>query len=117
LKDSHEFARVAALIDSAHITDAAGIDARRDLREISFQVKRDYLGLFEEIAIAMNSGLIKPQVAHYMFGYYALLCRESDDFWSGVNRLSDYWSLFNDFCDQMEVERERFVFKRADFRF
>lgn len=117
LKGSREFARVAELIDSAHTTDAAGTDARRQLREIPFHVKRDYLGLFEEIAIAMNSGLIKPQVAHYMFGYYALLCRDSNEFWFNVNRLSDYWSLFNDFCDQMEVEREKFVFRRDDFRF
>jgi hypothetical protein len=113
LKGSREFAPVAELIDNAHMADAA----RRKLQEVPFHIKRDYLGLFEEIAIAMNSGLIKPQVAHYMFGYYALLCRDSNEFWFDVNRLSDYWSLFNDFCDQMEIERERFVFRRDDFRF
>jgi len=65
----------------------------------------------------MNSGLIKPQVAHYMFGYYALLCWESEEFWTGVNRLSDYWSLFADFCEQMKLQHEEFNYRREDFQF
>src|SRR5436853_113700 len=84
LKGSREFAHVAELIDNAHTADDAGVAARRKLQEVPFHVKRDYLGLFEEIAIAMNSGLIKPQVAHYMFGYYALLCRDTNEFWFNV---------------------------------
>lgn len=117
LKENAEFARVAELIDDAYAGDDGAIEAQRRLREVPFQVKRDYLGLFEEIAIAMNSGLIKPQVAHYMFGYYALLCWQSEDFWVNVNRLSDYWSLFDDFCQQMKIEQDKFVFQRDDFRF
>lgn len=53
------------------------------LLEIKFEEKRDFLGFFEEVAIAMNSGLIKPQVAHYMFGFYAIKCWESGKFWDG----------------------------------
>jgi hypothetical protein len=117
LKETREFARVAALIDQTYAEEDLAHRARRELRALPFQVKRDYLGLFEEIAIAMNSGLIKPEVAHYMFGYYALLCWESDDFWTDVNRLSVYWSLFADFCDQMGVQRERFQYRREDFQF
>ena len=65
----------------------------------------------------MNSGLIKRELAHYMFGYYAVLCWKSDAFWSNVNRLSPYWSLFADFCSEMLAEQERFEFRRMDFRF
>lgn len=117
LKENAEFSRVAGLLDEASLHDEEAARAREELKRLSFQIKRDYLGLFEEVAIAMNSGLIKPQVAHYMFGYYALLCWKSDDFWANVNRLSDYWSLFNDFCEQMKVEQDRFEFRRRDFRF
>jgi hypothetical protein len=117
LKDSDEFAQVAQLIDESHAEESLASQARQELSELSFKVKRDYLGLFEEVAIAMNSGLIRPRVAHYMFGYYAILCWESKEFWRDVNRLSPYWSLFKDFCEQMKSEEERFEFRRDDFRF
>lgn len=117
LKENQEFSRIAGLLDEASLAGGQAAEARAELKELSFQVKRDYLGLFEEVAIAMNSGLIKAQVAHYMFGYYALLCWQSDDFWVNVNRLSDYWSLFHDFCERMQAEQDRFEFRRDDFRF
>ena len=117
LKDSDEFVRVAQLIDETYAEESLSSQACQELSELSFTIKRDYLGLFEEVAIAMNSGLIRPQVAHYMFGYYAILCWESDEFWRDVNRLSPYWSLFEDFYGQMKSEQERFEFRRDDFRF
>lgn len=117
LKENDEFARVAELIDETYAEEDLARRARQQLKELPFKIKRDYLGLFEEIAIAMNSGLIKPEVAHYMFGYYALLCWESEEFWVDVNRLSDYWSLFADFCEQMKVQQENFEYRRDNFQF
>jgi hypothetical protein len=117
LKENDEFARVAELIDETYAEEELASRARQELKELPFKVKRDYLGLFEEIAIAMNSGLIKPEVAHYMFGYYALLCWESEEFWIDVNRLSDYWSLFADFCEQMQSQHEKFEYHRDSFKF
>jgi hypothetical protein len=117
LKENDEFGQVAALIDQTYAEEPLAGQARQELRELPFKVKRDYLGLFEEIAISMNSGLITPQVAHYMFGYYALLCWESKDFWVDVNPFSDYWSLFADFCEQMKMQREAFEYRRSDFQF
>ena len=76
---------------------------------MDFKDKRDYIGLFEEIAIAMNSKLIRKEVAHYMFGYYAIQCWKSDKFWSWkrVERGSIYWAIFRDFVEQMEEMEER----------
>src|SRR5689334_13698108 len=45
-------------------------DAR--LQRVAYANKRDLLGLFEEIALMMNSGLIRKRVVHYMFGSYVL---------------------------------------------
>jgi len=123
LKGSEEFRRVAELLDIAASTQGQACDdANRELLATPFSIKRDYLGLFEDVALALNSGLVDLKVAHYMFGYYAILCRDSDAFWSDVNRLSPYWSVFNDFCDQLaavsaEFAGGTFVFKRADYRF
>ncbi len=40
-----------------------------------------------------------------MFGYYALLCLESREFWQDVNRLSPYWMLFSDFAVRCKPSR------------
>ncbi|HEV3458257.1 MAG TPA: hypothetical protein VHG32_16985 [Thermoanaerobaculia bacterium] len=87
------------------------------LRDVPFKEKRDLLGFFEEIALLMNSGLIRPQVAHYMFGYYAIRCSESNHFWVDVSRESIYWSLFRDFVQSMTEREGTFSFKRRKFRF
>jgi len=88
------------------------------LREISFKDKRDFLGFFEEIALMFNSGVIRLGVAHYMFGYYAIRCWASENFWSSVNRNSPYWSLFKDFAAVMKtVEGDLALGRRRSLRF
>jgi hypothetical protein len=82
-----------------------------------FKEKRDLLGFFEEIALMMNSGLIRNEVAHYMFGYYAIKCWESKYFWSTVYRESIYWSLFRDFVEQMKQIEQSFQYNKRKFRF
>jgi hypothetical protein len=50
----------------------------------------------------LNLGIIRREVAHYMFGYYAIRCWDSDASWHGVNRNSPYWSLFKNFASRDE---------------
>lgn len=109
LKDSGEFRRIAGLID-----DPGGAE---ELRRVPFVEKRDYLGLFEEVAIVVNSGLIKPEVAQYMFGYYAVGCWQSEAFWEGVNRESPYWSVFADFAQKMARIEDTSQIKPSAIRF
>jgi hypothetical protein len=87
------------------------------LREIPFKDKRSLLGFFEEVALMMNSGLIRKDVAHYMFGYYAIRCWESEHFWSEVNRKSTYWALFRDFVEKMKALESSFSFHGRRYRF
>jgi hypothetical protein len=79
------------------------------LQDIEFKEKRDFLGFFEELALVVNSGLIRREIAHYMFGYYAIKCWRSENFWinakSKINRDSIYWALFKDFVDKMNKQR------------
>ena len=49
------------------------------LRSMPFKDKSVFLCFFEEVALMMKSNLIKKDVAHYMFGYYAIRCWDSDD--------------------------------------
>jgi hypothetical protein len=93
-------------------------DDRQELSSISFADKRDFLGFFEEIALMLNSGLINETVSHYMFGYYAVLCWESERFWNNVSRESPYWSLFRNFVHRMKKREKGFDrFDPKKFRF
>jgi hypothetical protein len=87
------------------------------LAEISNKDKIEFLGLYEEVALMMNSKMIRPAVAHYMFGYYAILCSESKNFWINEDRSSPYWTLFNNFVERMKEERSCFNCCPSKLRF
>lgn len=72
------------------------------LCETSVQEKRNFVGFLEEVALMVNSQLIRREVAHYMFGYYVLLTARSEYFWAGLDRDSLYWSVFRTFAKDME---------------
>lgn len=110
LKNEPVFAELAEQLEHSISSDSElTVEAAAKLEATPFRVKRDYLGLFEEVALALNSGLIKPEVAHYMFGYYAILCYQNDSFWNNVDRSSPYWSLFAAFYREMKVQQERLL--------
>jgi hypothetical protein len=50
------------------------------LRSLSRQEKTKFLGYYEQVAIAYNSRILKRNITHYMFGYYAIQCFESKKF-------------------------------------
>ena len=60
------------------------------------------MGFLEEVALMVNSGLIRKEVAHYMFGYYVLLTDRCENFWDGLDRDSQYWSVFRQLAAQMK---------------
>jgi len=87
------------------------------LTSVSIQEKRNFVGFLEEVALMVNSGLIRKEVAHYMFGYYVLLCDGSTDFWNGLDRESPYWSLFRRFAAEMKDVRTQNTSMRSGLRF
>jgi hypothetical protein len=77
-----------------------------ELANLPYDKKLDFLGFYEDIALMVNSDLLKKPVAHYMFAYYSIRCWESDHFWNKMNRDSAYWRLFKDFvCQMKKIEK------------
>jgi hypothetical protein len=107
LKDNDEFANILELLEKNS----------DELRNIPLKEKYEYLGFFEEIALMVNSGLISPEIAHYMFSYYAIRCWKSDLFWSGINRDSLYWIVFRKFVEQMQSIEGDFEYNQKKLRF
>ncbi len=97
---------------------AAWIDENDDrLRNISFKAKRDYVGFFQEVALMMNSGLVKRGTALYMFGYFAARCYDSEKFWErGIKKESIYWKLFRNFALQTKEKESPVGYDEKDFR-
>lgn len=86
------------------------------LADESIQEKRNFIGFLEEVALMVNSKLIRREVAHYMFGYYVLLAARSDHFWSGLDKESQYWTVFRDFAQEMKRMNESTA-SREELRF
>lgn len=81
-------------------------DAR--LRELSIQDRRNFIGFFEEVALMVNSRIIRREVAHYMFGYYVGLAARSENLWEGLDKESEYWTVFREFAATLrEVKKAR----------
>jgi hypothetical protein len=87
------------------------------LAEINAQDKRDFIGLLEEVALQVNSGLIRPELAHYMFGYYTVKCLENKYFWANLTLDETYWNLFHDFAREMKAKEISHTYNRNKLRF
>ena len=83
------------------ILDKLAVD-EESLCDESIQEKRNFIGFLEEVALMVNSKLIRKEVAHYMFGYYVLLAAKSVHFWEGLDKDSQYWTLFRRFAQEMQ---------------
>jgi hypothetical protein len=70
------------------------------------QDRRNLVGFLEEVALMVNSRLIRKDVAHYMFGHYVLLIDNCDAFWEGLDRQSEYWSLFRRLAEDMRSVKQ-----------
>jgi len=105
-KDNENFHRICALLWN----DDDG------LLKLTLQEKTDFIGFFEEIVLLTNSGLLRFDVAHYMFGFYAVHCWKSEKFWNNMNRENPYWSLFRDLVERTEHMKKDFVYDRQKLR-
>ena len=83
-----------------------------ELENCDYITKYNFVGFFEEIAISVRTKVMSREVAYYMFGYYAIRCYHSANFWKGAKMLSKdsiYWSLFRQFATEMEVMEKKLL--------
>ena len=64
--------------------------------------------MFEDVAILVNSKLLTPALAHYMFGYYAIAAASSEAFWTELKPELPYWSMFFAFAEAMRQQEAIF---------
>lgn len=93
-----------------------------ELADIPYKCRHDFLAFYEEISLMFESELLKPAVAYCMFGYYAVRCLRSANFWRNINKDAPAWYLFVRFAQKMEeidkkVSADRTIMQRWSFRF
>jgi len=86
------------------------------LREIPLIDKDNFIGFFEELTLLWNSGVFSDQVVYYMFGYFAIKCWDSKNFWAGLNRKSIGWSHFRDMAERLKEIQSTFKPMRRAYR-
>jgi hypothetical protein len=80
----------------------------KQLKKLTYSEKYQFLSFFENVALMVNTGLLRKSVAQYMFSYYAIRCYENTMFWSGhPKKDSPYWSLFSSFAVEMKTREEK----------
>jgi hypothetical protein len=82
--------------------------AAKKLAGIRQDTRSEFAAFLEDVAMTMKAGALKKGVANYMFGYYAILCWETEPFWTGLRRCKadPYWALLNEFVHEMKGERK-----------
>ncbi|MDI9635670.1 hypothetical protein QPK87_13610 [Kamptonema cortianum] len=82
------------------------------LAALPVQERRNLVGLLEEVAIMVDSQLIRKELAYYMFGYYVRLIANSEHFWVDLDREGAYWRVFNAFAKSLQKDELTFSTKR-----
>ena len=106
LREDKGFAKICELLE----TDAI------ELQEISLIERDRFTGFFEELALLYNSRLINKEVSLYMFGYFAIRCAESKNFWYGLNKTQPLWSAFFHFAEEMKKANNNFQYDPRKYR-
>ena len=77
-------------------------DPKGELSNLSAAEKEEYVAVFDEIALMVESRIVRKEIAFYMFGYYVIHCCDNEEFWTGMDKDSHYWSLFFRFAKEMK---------------
>lgn len=84
------------------------------LLTLSPEMKANYAGFLEEIGLLSNSGLVRFEVANYIFGFYAIQCWKSKKFWTGLEQ--DDWVVLEDFAKRLEKAKANAKFDSKNFQ-
>ena len=68
--------------------------------------RSEYASHFEEIALLTNSGLVRKEVAFFIYGYMAIRIWDDEEFWQGLNR-DVFWLNLERFVADMKRLRDR----------
>lgn len=63
--------------------------------------KVEFAAFYEDLALMVDTGMMRPLIAQYWFGYYVALADGEQSFWSDMNPDLVYWKVFRRFAKKM----------------
>jgi len=100
--DDLEFQRLVKLLENQPSLELAGV---------SKETKYKFMGFIEEIEVLIENNLISENFALYMFGYYARLAYNHQQFLQltdgSINLDSPYWRKFKHFAQRADKFNEK----------
>lgn len=95
--------------DIKKVCAALGERGDGSIEDLDYQEKRQFLGTIETVALMTRSGIMNEYISAYMFGHYAIVAWESDEFWGhgNLDRNDPLWALFAEFVAQTKVRLKR----------
>lgn len=95
LRESSEFRQIIEYLETGS----------PELASVPLRDRIHFLGVYEQVAIMVNSGLMQSELAYYMFGAYAVSAIESQHMWVNLDKNDQYWSAFRKFANQMKLQQ------------
>jgi hypothetical protein len=96
LRENSEFIEICEMLENDD----------EKLRDVPILRKDNFIGFFEELYLLWNSQVFNDEIVYYMFGYFALSCWRSENFWRDLNRGSPTWGHFREFVARLlEIEK------------
>lgn len=86
------------------------------LRDIPLIEKDNFIAFYEDLILLWNSGIFSDHIVFYSFGYYALTCWRSENFWSSLNKYQQGWAYFREFVSRMEKIEKNFKPSRRKYK-
>jgi predicted helicase len=106
LRANDKFIKICELLE----TDS------EELCNLSLLDRDNFIGLFEELYLLWNSEVFRDEVVYYLFGYFAIRCWKSKNFWSDLNRHAPTWGHFRDMVERLEKIEKNYQPHRSAFR-
>ena len=107
--DNKHFQEISALLNDSM--------ENPELKRFDKKLRGDYATFFEELALLRNSGLLKKELACYMFSYDAILCWDSKVFWDGMSKDDRYWGILRKFVEEMKEGSKSLDISKGKMRF
>ena len=106
LRGNQDFVRICNLLEKDD----------PQLRDTPLIEKDNFLAFYEDLILLWNSGIFGDHVVFYSFGYYALACWRSKNFWNGLNKNQQTWAYFREFVNRMEQLEKDFKPSRRKYK-
>lgn len=89
------------------VREALESEKEDSLAALSKKDKVDFLAFYEDLALMVDSGLMRSEIAQYWFSFYILMANDEQGFWADLDANLPYWKVVRQFATDMQRAEEK----------